>query len=50
VTEERENEELVRLEERGWQDALEYSALVSSLYVRRSDGWRMAFHHQTARS
>jgi hypothetical protein len=28
---------------------LEYSALVSSLYVRRDDGWRMAFHQQTPR-
>jgi hypothetical protein len=123
VTQERENEELVRLEERGWQapaggdaatcyeqvldnavvmllpgglvldgrgtiiasmsgppwsafriaepsvlrptadtgvvtygivarrgDAPEYSALVSSLYVRRPDGWTVAFHQQTPRS
>jgi hypothetical protein len=27
----------------------EYSALVSSLYVRRDAGWRMAFHQQTPR-
>ena len=27
----------------------EYSALVSSLYVRREDGWRLAFHQQTPR-
>jgi hypothetical protein len=27
----------------------EYSALVSSLYVRRDPGWRMAFHQQTPR-
>ena len=27
----------------------EYSALVSSLYVRREEGWRMAFHQQTPR-
>jgi hypothetical protein len=26
-----------------------YSALVSSLYVRREDGWRLAFHQQTPR-
>jgi hypothetical protein len=29
--------------------AAEYSALVASLYVRRADGWRMAFHQQTPR-
>jgi hypothetical protein len=28
---------------------VEYSALVSSLYVRRELGWRMAFHQQTPR-
>jgi hypothetical protein len=28
---------------------VEYSALVSSLYVRREQGWRMAFHQQTPR-
>lgn len=27
----------------------EYSALVSSMYVRRADGWKMAFHQQTPR-
>lgn len=27
----------------------EYSALVSSHYVRREDGWKMAFHQQTPR-
>jgi hypothetical protein len=27
----------------------EYSALVSSLYVRRPHGWRLAFHQQTPR-
>lgn len=27
----------------------EYSALVSSLYVRRVAGWRLAFHQQTPR-
>jgi hypothetical protein len=26
-----------------------YSALMSSLYVRRADGWRLAFHQQTPR-
>ena len=26
-----------------------YSALVSSHYVRRDDGWKMAFHQQTPR-
>ncbi|MCV2488819.1 DUF4440 domain-containing protein [Geodermatophilus sp. YIM 151500] len=26
-----------------------YSALVSSLYVRRSEGWRLAVHQQTPR-
>ena len=28
---------------------VEYSALVSSLYVRREQGWRLAFHQQTPR-
>ncbi len=28
---------------------VEYSALISSLYVRREQGWRMAFHQQTPR-
>ncbi|WP_239137605.1 nuclear transport factor 2 family protein [Sphaerisporangium rufum] len=27
----------------------EYSALMSSLYVRRPAGWRLAFHQQTPR-
>jgi hypothetical protein len=27
----------------------EYSALVSSLYVSRPDGWRLRFHQQTPR-
>ncbi|WP_449064885.1 DUF4440 domain-containing protein [Planomonospora algeriensis] len=26
-----------------------YSALISSLYVRRPDGWKLAFHQQTPR-
>ncbi|NCT89580.1 nuclear transport factor 2 family protein [Cellulomonas sp. APG4] len=26
-----------------------YAALVSSLYVRRTDGWRLTFHQQTPR-
>jgi hypothetical protein len=26
-----------------------YSALVSSVYFRREDGWRLAFHQQTPR-
>jgi hypothetical protein len=30
-------------------DAPEYSALISSLYVRREDGWKLAFHQQTPR-
>lgn len=28
----------------------EYSALVSTLYVRREDGWKVSFHQQTPRS
>ena len=28
---------------------VDYSALVSSLYVRRGAGWRMVFHQQTPR-
>lgn len=32
--------------ERGGQ---EYSALMSSVYVRRLDGWRLVFHQQTPR-
>lgn len=27
----------------------EYSALISSLYIRRADGWKLAFHQQTPR-
>jgi hypothetical protein len=27
----------------------EYSALVSSVYVHRADGWRLTFHQQTPR-
>jgi hypothetical protein len=27
----------------------QYSALMSSLYVRRDDGWKLAFHQQTPR-
>ncbi|RCW45227.1 uncharacterized protein DUF4440 [Halopolyspora algeriensis] len=27
----------------------EYSALVSSMYVRRHDGWKLAFHQHTPR-
>lgn len=30
-------------------NAPEYSALVSSLYVHRPDGWKLAFHQQTPR-
>jgi hypothetical protein len=26
-----------------------YSALISSVYVRRDDGWKLAFHQQTPR-
>ena len=29
--------------------AATYSALVSSAYVRRDGGWRLAFHQQTPR-
>ena len=28
---------------------VEYEALMSSIYVRRSDGWKMVFHQQTPR-
>ena len=28
---------------------VEYDALMSSIYVRRSDGWKMVFHQQTPR-
>jgi hypothetical protein len=31
------------------RDGQAYSALMSSLYVRRKDGWRLAFHQQTPR-
>jgi hypothetical protein len=31
------------------RDAQEYSALMSSVYVRREDGWRLTFHQQTPR-
>jgi hypothetical protein len=27
----------------------DYRALMSSLYVRREDGWKLAFHQQTPR-
>ena len=27
----------------------EYDALMTSIYVRRSDGWKMVFHQQTPR-
>ena len=27
----------------------DYSALMSSMYVRRDDGWKLAFHQQTPR-
>jgi hypothetical protein len=27
----------------------EYSALMSSVYVRRATGWKLAFHQQTPR-
>ena len=30
-------------------DAPAYSALMSSLYVRRADGWKLAMHQQTPR-
>jgi hypothetical protein len=31
------------------RDGQTYSALMSSLYVRRDTGWKMAFHQQTPR-
>jgi hypothetical protein len=31
------------------RDGQRYSALMSSLYVRRDDGWKLAFHQQTPR-
>jgi hypothetical protein len=31
------------------RDGQEYSALMSSVYVRREDGWKLVFHQQTPR-
>ena len=31
------------------RDGQEYSALMSSVYVRRLDGWKLVFHQQTPR-
>ena len=31
------------------RDAQRYTALLSSMYVRRQDGWKLAFHQQTPR-
>src|SRR5262249_27533377 len=31
------------------RDGQEYAALMSSTYVRRDDGWKLAFHQQTPR-
>ena len=31
------------------EGALEYSALMSSMYVRRPNGWKLTFHQQTLR-
>lgn len=31
------------------RDSQEYSALMSSVYVRREDGWKLVFHQQTPR-
>jgi len=31
------------------RDDTAYSALMSSVYVRRGDGWKLAFHQQTPR-
>ena len=31
------------------RDAREYSALMSSVYARREEGWKLAFHQQTPR-
>ena len=28
---------------------VEYDALMTSIYIRRSDGWKMVFHQQTPR-
>jgi hypothetical protein len=30
------------------KDGQPYRALVSSRYVKRADGWKLAFHEQTA--
>ncbi len=30
-------------------DATPYSALISSTYARRADGWKLALHQQTPR-
>jgi hypothetical protein len=31
------------------RDAQKYSALMSTVYVRREDGWKLTFHQQTPR-
>ncbi len=31
------------------RDGQQYSALMSSIYVRRNDGWKLVFHQQTPR-
>jgi hypothetical protein len=31
------------------ENAPSYSALISSVYARRQDGWKLAFHQQTPR-
>ena len=31
------------------RDGHEYSALMSSVYIRREDGWKLVFHQQTPR-
>ena len=31
------------------RDGQEYSALISSVYAKRSDGWKLVFHQQTPR-
>jgi hypothetical protein len=31
------------------RDGQEYSALISTVYVRREQGWKLAFHQQTPR-
>jgi hypothetical protein len=40
---------LVHYGGRATRDGREYSALFGSLYVRRSEGWRMVAHQQTPR-